>query len=253
MGQIKSHYFNFFIISASILLLVVMFNTNAFSVDTCIDCHKDNKFRVQNISLFEYYENWKDSDHDIAGIVCSDCHGGDPSKEKKEEAHAKNLSVNNEKSMVHYKNIPNTCGKCHEKVYKQFIESKHFKELIKIGVGPSCLTCHGNPLENIYRTSTVIRTCKGCHNFQTKNRPEIIGEANRILRRINMSRGFLKWTSRHSEDISKPERLKRVKVLYQHVSDSWHQYNIANSDKNSEKLLSELKDILIEYRKSRKE
>lgn len=224
---------------------VLIINTNAFSADSCVTCHKDNKFQVQNKQLFDYYKNWEGSDHDVAGISCQDCHGGDPAKEKKEEAHAKHLSPYDKSSMVFYKNIPKTCGKCHEKVYNNFIESKHFKTLDQAGNGPVCITCHGNPLTNVYYTSIVLSTCKGCHNLQTKNHPEIVDNAEGILHRLNACRGLLKWSSRHLD----ASKLKGVNQLYQDTSNSWHQFNFTNTEKESKELLDQLRALFREAHK----
>jgi len=247
MKHLKSIFINFFIITASILSFVFIINTDAFSVDTCLDCHKDERFLVQNKRLFNYYKDWKDSDHDAAGVLCQDCHGGDPNKTNKEEAHAKNLSVSSEHSMVYYKNIPQTCGKCHDKVYKYFIESKHFKDLTNVGNGPTCITCHGNPLANVYYTSIVLSTCKSCHNIQTKNHPEIVEMADQILHRLNLCRGLLKWTTKYIDTA----KSNRVNTLYQNISKSWHQFNLATTDKDSEELLFELRAILREEREKK--
>lgn len=237
------HLIKFSIIISSILFLVLTINTDAFSVDTCVDCHKDKKFRVQNKKLFDYYTNWKDSIHDVAGVSCHNCHGGNPDQAQKEKAHAKHLSPADESSMVFYKNIPGTCGKCHEKVYGNFIESKHYKNLIKTGRGPACVTCHGSVVTNVYYTSIVLSACKSCHNRQTKNHPEIIDMAEQILHRLNVSKGYLKWTSKHFTAINKLTELNRVNALYQNIADSWHQFNFANTDKDSRELLSELRAI----------
>jgi hypothetical protein len=211
-----------------ILFVIAALNTAAFSTDTCIDCHKEQKFRVQNKALFDYYQDWKGSDHDEAGVSCGDCHGGDATLAKKEEAHGKDISPYKETSMVFYKNIPGTCGKCHEEVYRNFIDSKHYKVLEKSGRGPVCITCHGNPLANVYYTSTVLSTCRGCHNLQTQNNPEVIDVADTILHRMNKNRGLLRWTSLHLKDVNELE------------------------DKNSEKLLAELREIFRDVRKSEK-
>lgn len=248
MKKINSIFFASFVLVFS-LFFVLIINTNAFSADTCVDCHKDAKFRIQNKGLFDYYQNWKGSDHDDAGISCKDCHGGDANKAKKEDAHGKHLSPYDESSMVFYKNIPKTCGKCHEEVYANFSTSKHFKALEKSAQGPVCITCHGNPLTNVYYTSIVLSTCKGCHNLQTKNNPQIIDIAENILHRLNLCRGLLKWTSRRSEEINQPDRIKRVNALYQNISDSWHKFNLAHTDKDSKDLLSELRAIFRETHK----
>ncbi|HDZ61742.1 MAG TPA: hypothetical protein ENH40_01175 [Nitrospirae bacterium] len=67
--------------------------------------------------------------------------------------------------------------------------------------------------------------------------------AEQILHRLNVSKGYLKWTSKHFTAINKLTELNRVNALYQNIADSWHQFNFANTDKDSRELLSELRAI----------
>jgi len=246
----KSMRLSFFVVMVSILYVLII-NTNAFSADQCVECHKDEKFRIQNKKVFDYFNEWKGSIHDTAGVTCKDCHGGDPAKAGKEEAHANNLSPADLSSMVYYKNIPETCGKCHEAVYDNFIKSTHYKVLKKAGRGPVCTTCHGSLVTDVYYTSIVLSTCVMCHNQQTQNHPEVINAAEQILHRLNVSRGYMKWTSKYYKD--KPAELIRLNALYQKISDSWHQFDFATIEKDSNKLLSEVKTLFHEAYKSRKE
>ncbi|GBE39712.1 hypothetical protein BMS3Bbin08_02343 [bacterium BMS3Bbin08] len=53
MKYFKNILLKFFVITSSALFFVLIINTNAFSVDTCVACHKDEKFRVQDKKLPE--------------------------------------------------------------------------------------------------------------------------------------------------------------------------------------------------------
>ncbi|NIA30523.1 MAG: hypothetical protein GWP06_11505 [Actinobacteria bacterium] len=249
MKNFKSIFLGLFVITFS-LFFVLIINTNAFSVDTCVDCHKDKKFRVQDKKVFDYFNKWKGSVHDIAGVTCVDCHGGDPSKAKKEQAHPKNLSPADASSMVYYKNIPETCGKCHEAVYVNFVKSDHYKVLKETGRGPVCTTCHGSLVTNVYYTSIVLSTCISCHNQQNQNHPEVINTAEQILHRLNVSQGYMKWTSIHYK--KKSGELIKLNSLYQKIANSWHQFNFATTEKDSNKLLSEVKALFHEAYKGKK-
>ncbi|MBI4403697.1 MAG: hypothetical protein HY537_06035, partial [Deltaproteobacteria bacterium] len=85
----------------------------AFASNGCVDCHKDEKFKVQNKLLYDYYKNWENSPHEIANVSCVDCHGGNTKTHDKVEAHLGLLPQSDPKSPVYYKNIPATCGRCH--------------------------------------------------------------------------------------------------------------------------------------------
>ncbi len=253
MKHFKNIFLNLFVITSFVLIFALVISTDVFAVDTCVSCHKDEKFRVQDKKLYDYFKKWKGSIHDVAGISCSDCHGGDMSKAEKKEAHAKILPPDNPASPVFYKNVPKTCGKCHENVYKYFTKSKHYKTMEKAGNGPVCVTCHGSVVTNVYYTSIVLSTCVSCHNQQTGNHPEVISKAEQILHRLNVSKGYLRWTSKHFDAINRLTAVSRVDTLYQNIANSWHRFDLENTDRDSEELLKELKTLFNEsYKKKRK-
>ncbi len=210
--------------------------------DTCVECHKDIKFRTQNPVLFNYYANWKDSTHDIEDITCKDCHGGDPTKGKKEDAHKGNYSSLSSIDNAAFKKIPQRCGECHKEVLKNFVESKHYEALIEKGTGPHCATCHGSVNADVYYTSVISRACKDCHNEYTKNRPEIVGEADKILHRINVAQAYKKWILINYEDKEMPLVMEML-ALYSNVTESWHKFNFKELDQKSQDLLSKMKSL----------
>ncbi len=223
--------------------------------DKCIECHRDIKFKIQKPVLFKYYTNWKNSTHDIEVIACKDCHGGDSTKDNKEDAHKGNYSSLSSIDKTSFKDIPQRCGQCHEEVLKNFVESKHYKALIETGTGPHCATCHGSVNVDVYYTSVISRACKYCHNEYTENRPEIVGEADKILHRINVSRALKRWISIHYED-KETAQVEEVHALYSNVAESWHKFDFEEIDQKSQDLLNKIKSLrqiaLAEKRKNTK-
>jgi len=215
------------------------------AADNCIECHKDKKFRVQNKKLYDYYSKWVRSSHDIAGITCVDCHGGEPTEKDKDAAHKNGFSSPNVSGEAFYKEIPQTCGssKCHDSVLQNFTKSKHFKALQKEGKGPHCATCHGSVNSNVYYTSIVAKTCEACHNEETKNHPEVTKFAEKILQRLNVSRAYRNWVVIFYSD-KDPIKLKEVNALYGKVADSWHKFNFLQLDEKSQELLTTLKSMV---------
>lgn len=238
-----------------IVLIVALTVPSAFAKDTCIDCHKKADLRVQNKMLFEYYLNWKDSVHDIAGVVCKDCHGGNADKGDKDSAHKGDFLAFTDMDKAGFKEIPKRCGKCHEDVLKNYASSKHNKALLEKEAGPHCSTCHGSMNVEVYYTSIIAWTCKECHNEYTGNSPEIVGEADKILHRMNVSRAFKNWVSIYYAD-SKPAKVKEMNAMYKDIADSWHSFDFQKLDKKSQDLLNRLKSMvnkgLDEKRKARK-
>ncbi|UCD34390.1 MAG: hypothetical protein JSU90_08815, partial [Nitrospiraceae bacterium] len=231
-----------FIMVCSFLLITVP-GAPAADKDSCLDCHKDEAFRVQNKMLYDYYQNWKDSIHELAGVACSDCHGGNPAKADKDAAHKGNFSPLSSADRESYKLIPGRCGACHEPVLKNFRESQHYTALIKKGSGPHCVTCHGSMNAEVYYTAVVARACQECHNEYTKLSPEVVGEADKILQRINVSRAMRNWVSVYYAEKA-PDDVAEINALYSDVADSWHRFSFSDLDRKSEDLLARLKSMV---------
>lgn len=232
---------------SGIILISILFlgaaATFTYAIDTCTDCHKDEKFRVQNSVLFDYYNNWKNSTHELAGVKCVDCHGGNPGKGGKDEAHKDDFTSLTAVDKSAYKKIPQQCGQCHEPVLKNFIESKHYKAIQQEGSGPHCATCHGSMNSEVYYTSIVSRVCAGCHNAYTENRPEVVGEAEKILHRINVSRVFKNWVSIYYSDTD-PEKVGEMNARYKDIAAAWHTFDFAELNEKSQLLLNQLKSLV---------
>jgi hypothetical protein len=211
--------------------------------DTCVECHKDIKFKTQNRVLFDYYSNWINSTHEIEGVKCKDCHGGDPSKSDKESAHKDNFSSLTATDIFFFKKIPERCGKCHEAVLKNFTESKHYKALLEKGTGPHCSTCHGSMNADVYYTSVISRSCKNCHNEYTKNSPEVVGEADKILHRINVAHVYKRWVLIEFH-FKEPTKVDEILALYNNVAESWHKFDFEELDQKSQYLLNKIKSLV---------
>ncbi|TNF53275.1 hypothetical protein EP227_06175 [bacterium] len=231
----------------SILCAALLFSgfivSSVYAEDTCIDCHKDSKFRVQNKMIYDYFNNWKDSTHDLAGVLCVDCHSGNATQKDKDKAHKDSFRALTVEDKASYKEIPKRCGKCHESVLKSFVDSKHYKALLEKEFGPHCSTCHGSVNVDVYYTSIVETTCIACHNEKTKIRPEIVVEAKTILQRINIARAYREWTSIYYAK-SQPDKVREIDALYSEVANAWHNFNFAQLDQKSQKLLTELRAAL---------
>jgi len=220
------------------------------SEESCRGCHKQEKFRVQNKKIFDYFKDWEGSPHDEAGLSCTACHGGQPAAESKEKAHAGILPQSDPRSPVHYKNIPATCGSCHEANLERFSRSRHYKLLETDGRGPSCINCHGSLSARVYYTTIVERACSTCHNAETGNHPEIVPKAKDILSRMNHANGYRKGLSFYYESIKQPEKMKPVDALYGKLVNAWHTFDLAALDTGSRDLVAELKAM---YKKARAE
>jgi len=233
----------------SLFLLVVSFS-HVDAADRCVECHKDVKFRTENRVLFNYYNDWKDSIHEISSVSCPDCHGGNPAETDKEAAHTgdfSSLSFIDKES-----NIPQRCGKCHKEVLNNFVRSKHYKSLLEKGTGPHCVTCHGAANSNVYYTSVITNVCKGCHNAYTENLPGIVGEADKILHRINVSQSYERWVLIYLQD-DYPSEVEEILGLYTSIAESWHEFDFKELDQRSRDLLNKIQSLVNKSVRSKKQ
>jgi Cytochrome c3 len=163
----------------AIVVLAVSFaaSSEAEQKDHCIECHKS-----LDGSAKEPADKIEGDVHFKRGLSCSDCHGGDPTKEDFTEAKdpAKGFVGKPKRS-----DIPKLCGRCHsDPAYmrkfnpniqtdqlSKYNESQHGKLNLsgdqKVAV---CVSCHGvhgireanDPLGPVFITN-IPRMCASCH------------------------------------------------------------------------------------------
>jgi len=137
----------------------------------CLSCHLDNEdVRQRTTPSTGFIQAYDKSVHGFAlhsknngeAASCIDCH-----------TPHEIIKGTDSKSSVYRLNIPNTCGKCHDKIETEFNESIHGQLVMKgNGDAPSCTNCHGE--HNILRTDdpnspvafqNVSREiCSPCHS-----------------------------------------------------------------------------------------
>lgn len=135
---------------------------------TCATCH-DQKFVMEQAGLSATtVANYAESVHgkavaggNIRAAVCTDCHG----------SHAI-LPPNNLKSSIFQLNVPNTCGKCHDNIKTEFMQSIHGQAVARGNFdAPVCTDCHGihtikaptDPSSSVYAGNLARATCAKCH------------------------------------------------------------------------------------------
>ncbi len=137
----------------------------------CGSCHQNLKFVIENpiMETSKPFFAYQESVHGksvAAGsekaAVCSDCHN----------AH-EILPPTNPQSTIFKTNTPETCKKCHEAVYTEYIDSVH-GQAVKRGVfnAPVCVDCHGihsikSPIDSTSSVAAQVisrSTCGQCHS-----------------------------------------------------------------------------------------
>ncbi len=136
----------------------------------CLSCHLDSpEVRDRTAPTAGFISMYEKSVHGSAlnsgnskAANCVDCHGSH-SVQKSTVSNSKTFKTN----------IPNTCGKCHSNIEKEYIESIHGVALEKgIKDAPACTDCHGehNILKHDDPESPVAfqnlsrQVCSPCHS-----------------------------------------------------------------------------------------
>ena len=232
---------------AGVALVSLFLSTGTASAeekDSCVECHQDRDFLVTNKKLYEYFEQWTASIHKQEEVTCNDCHGGDPAASGKEQAHGKGVGVSDAASGIYYKNVPETCGQCHDDVLAGFRESDHYQQIEKEKdeeQGPTCVTCHGSINVSILDVNSVEAACARCHNEESDNLPENPAKAKRILNRFLAIHRFYRYISIRIEPEEAREFFLGVDKLYGELSVTWHTFDLDQIEKETDELLAVLK------------
>ncbi len=135
---------------------------------TCGQCHSQRFVMEASGHSAQPFMSYQQSVHGRAvaagkdgAAVCTDCHG----------AH-EILAASDPKSSIFKFNVPGTCGKCHQAVESQFMQSIHGQALARgNGQAPVCTDCHGihsikahiDPNSSVSALNVARTTCARCH------------------------------------------------------------------------------------------
>jgi hypothetical protein len=243
--------YRFLPIAFFVFASLVQLTSNVFADDldnSCVNCHSSSKFLVENKKLYDYYQNWLRSAHFREGVECQDCHGGNPKKANKNDAHGSRAvrGASDPKSDINAKNIPKTCKKCHDDIYDAYQTSKHFKKLQKNGEGPNCVTCHGSLNVTVLKVNTVKATCEKCHNEEKDNSPEIPGKAETLLEKYLIDRRLYRWVAAHDPSTSKESTKNDLGKRIGKLAALWHTFDLDEIRDTAQQLRTDIKNAHIE-------
>lgn len=135
---------------------------------TCGSCHANPELAkrggirvVQPLAAYQASVHGRAVDVGEHAATCSECHS----------AHATRKAADPE-SQVNRRNVPATCGKCHDGITKQYMDSVHGTAAMAGRTSsPVCTDCHGEhriiepqrPDSPVYATNVPKMTCGRCH------------------------------------------------------------------------------------------
>lgn len=210
-----------------LLFMFVSLMATPALADKCHSCHQSRDFKITNKNIYDYNVDFEISVHGIAQLECTDCHGGDSSTNNMKQAHEDVLApVENDK-------ITATCGECHQEQYDSFITSYHFKKLENNSGAPNCVTCHGAMDMGFIFASQVKNTCQFCHNHESGTFPEISGQADFVISKINIIKGYKEFVEAHAKD---KDLVKELAHSYEKLTARWHSFDLSGVEADTRTL-----------------
>lgn len=212
---------------------------------TCVDCHSEERFLVQNKKLYDYYQGWKLSVHALEGVACADCHGGNPEADGKEAAHGGEVMGSSARtSPINYRNIPDTCARCHRRIFARFKLSAHYEHLEDSDSdeqGPTCVTCHGSVNTTVLNVRNVRQTCEQCHNEETRIAPSIPGKAEHVLNNFLSISRYYRLIALRSEPEEAQAFFRIVDPMIEELNAEWHTFDIDAIEEKTQDLVQFMK------------
>lgn len=225
-----------------VFLLLAGVPAQAEKGNSCESCHSDPDFLVTNKKLYDYFQEWSASIHKQEGVTCDDCHGGDSHASDKAKAHARGVKATDPASGIYYKNVPETCGTCHDAILEGFAESEHFRHVEKKqadwGQGPTCVTCHGSINSEVLNVNSVEQACARCHNEERKNHPETPQEARAILNRLLSIQHFYRYIGIRAEPDEARAFFAEIDPRVRQLAVKWHTFDLNAIDQETREVLA---------------
>lgn len=240
------------LLSAALILTGRAVGRAGDAEDSCVKCHSNPDFLVTNKKLYDYFQQWKTSIHEQEGVACDDCHGGNPNAEDKDAAHGRAVGESSISSAINFRNIPATCGRCHDDVLKGFRSSEHYRHVVakkQERQGPTCVTCHGSINVDVLNVNSVEQSCARCHNKETGNHPENPARARDILNRFLSIHHYYRFLTHRLSPQESRAFFSRVDKKVNHLVVTWHTFDLDAIEKETREVLQLLKDKRNEIRK----
>ncbi len=251
------------IVACSLLLFVILASYSGVADNSCINCHANltafneteklfNKIRLKHLernvpcslechasTLKKFaksnYEQWTKSKHALFDVTCDKCHGGNASSAVKEEAHKGVLRSSNPNSTIFYRNVPETCGKCHKDELKEFKSSKHYQKLKALEQAPTCDTCHQPHKFKILNISEFHSLCSNCHNPEMRIAPADVPDkaisalenAESLKNEIITAEKVIKQAKEQGKDVSIAQKeLEKAESTLDTLPVLWHGFDL---------------------------
>ena len=260
-------HYSFIILLIFLSIITAKANQLDLTNNSCIDCHKtlspftDEQIRFNEIRLnhterniscslechedvirkraTDNFQQWSDSSHSKYFVTCDVCHGGNPDKKTETEAHSMMKNISDPESGIYFKNIPDTCGKCHVKELDHFKNTMHYQRLRSTTKAPSCTTCHRPHSFKVLKASEITTICSSCHNLKDQiasaNVPKdakfALEKADEFKEEILNTKKLLADAKVAGKDVSDAQKdMDKAIAIMDDVPFMWHSFNLKDFD-----------------------
>lgn len=248
-----------------ILLFAVFVIPGVLADNSCLNCHEKlsafneteqqfNQIRLQHLArnipcslechtatLSKFaksnYEQWTNSKHALFNVTCDNCHGGNPASDVKEKAHVGVLLDSDPNSSIFYRNVPETCGKCHTNELNNFKNSAHYQKLKALRQAPACDTCHMPHEFKILNVSEFQGLCSQCHNINMGVAPSdapdkaiaALQSADNLKGEIQKADDAIRSAKQQGKDVSAAQKdIDKAISIRDSLPVLWHSFDLSN-------------------------
>jgi hypothetical protein len=205
------------------------------NISCSLECHED----IIRKKATDNFQQWSDSGHSAYYVTCDACHGGNPRAKTEAEAHASMKGINDSNSSIYFKNIPETCGKCHTEELDHFKNTMHYQRLQSESRAPSCVTCHKPHTFRVLKASELVPLCSVCHNpvdqiadaSVPKDAKNALEKATELQEDVLRAKNAVADAKAKGKDVTSAQLdLDKATAVMDSVPSLWHGFNLKDFD-----------------------
>ncbi len=214
----------------------IRLNHTVRNISCSLECHED----VIRKRATDNFQQWSDSIHSKYYVTCDTCHGGDAGIKTEAGAHATMKNIDNPNSPIYFKNIPDTCGKCHAGELDHFKNTMHYQRLKAESRAPSCVTCHQPHSFKVLKASELTAMCSVCHNPKDqiaaasvpKDAKLALDKQKEFQEEVLKAKDAVAQAKAKGMDVSTAQMdIDKAQAVMNDIPSLWHGFNLKDFDR----------------------